>query len=122
MSGITGLYFLDHRPIDPRMLQQMTDTLAHRGPDDADIWHDGPVGRGHRMLWTTPESLHERLPLISDDGQRVLTADARRRALLRVEPYQLQKWQEQEKPDALREGQAGGDCCGECHLRAFVVP
>ena len=77
MSGIIGLYFLDHRPIDSRRLQQMTDTLAHRGPDDAGTWRDGPVGLGHRMLWTTPESLHEHLPLISDGGQRVLTADAR---------------------------------------------
>ena len=55
----------------------MTDSLAHRGPDAAGTWHAGGVGLGHRLLWTTPESRVERLPLASSDGRRVLTADAR---------------------------------------------
>ena len=77
MSGITGMYRVDGRCVDPETLQRMTDLLAHRGSDDANIWHAGPIGLGHRMLWTTPESLHEHLPLISDDGRYALTADAR---------------------------------------------
>jgi asparagine synthase (glutamine-hydrolysing) len=58
-------------------LRRMTDSLAHRGPDAAGTWHAGGVGLGHRLLWTTPESRVERLPLASSDGRRVLTADAR---------------------------------------------
>ncbi len=55
----------------------MSSALAHRGPDRAGLWYSGPVGLAHRMLHTTPEALHERLPLASPEGHFVLTADAR---------------------------------------------
>jgi asparagine synthase (glutamine-hydrolysing) len=77
MSGIAGLYYLDNRPVELTALNQMVDILAHRGPDGANIWRAGSVGLGHRMLWTTPESLHETLPLSNDAGDLVITADAR---------------------------------------------
>ncbi|MBE9213099.1 lasso peptide isopeptide bond-forming cyclase [Plectonema cf. radiosum LEGE 06105] len=77
MSGIVGIYYLDGRPLDRENLTKMVDILAHRGPDGADIWVDGCVGLGHRMLWTTPESLFEKLPLINQRGDLVITADAR---------------------------------------------
>jgi asparagine synthase (glutamine-hydrolysing) len=75
MSGIVGIYCLDDRPVDRQDLEKMVDVLVHRGPDGADIWIDGSVGFGHRMLWTTPESLFEKLPLIKND--LIITADAR---------------------------------------------
>ena len=75
MSGIIGIYYLDGRPVDRRDLQKMVDILAHRGPDGADICVDGSIGFGHQMLWTTPESLTERLPLVKDN--LIITADAR---------------------------------------------
>ena len=77
MSAITGIYLLDGKHIDSSLLNQMVDALAHRGPDGTDTWQAGPVGLGHCMLWTTPESLHEHLPLTSDDGMLTITADAR---------------------------------------------
>lgn len=77
MSGIVGIYYLDGRPVDPADLTRMVDTLTHRGPDGSGTWHDGPVGLGHRMLWTTQESLHERLPLTSANGRYTITTDAR---------------------------------------------
>jgi len=55
----------------------MVDTIAHRGPDGARVWSNGPVGLGHRMLHTTPESLHEQLPFTSRCGNYTITADAR---------------------------------------------
>jgi asparagine synthase (glutamine-hydrolysing) len=55
----------------------MADSLLHRGPDVAGTWSEGPVGVGHRMLWTTPESLREKLPLVEKSGSLVITADAR---------------------------------------------
>jgi len=58
-------------------VERMLASLAHRGPDGAGVWRDGPIGLGHRMLWTTPESLQETLPLASKTGNLVLTADAR---------------------------------------------
>ncbi|KAB8330903.1 lasso peptide isopeptide bond-forming cyclase [Scytonema tolypothrichoides VB-61278] len=77
MSGIMGIYYLDDRPVDRENLGMMVEILAHRGPDDADIWIDGAVGFGHRMLWTTPESLLEKLPLANGTGNLVITSDAR---------------------------------------------
>src|SRR4028119_1901888 len=77
MSAIAGIYYLDSRPVDCADLGRMVDTLAHRGPDGADIWSEESVGLGHRMLWTTPESLLEKLPLVNQKGDLVITADAR---------------------------------------------
>ena len=77
MSAIAGIYFLDGRFVTPADLERMSERLAHRGPDGQAFWHKGPVGLVHRMLWTTPESLHERLPLVDVAGDVVLTADAR---------------------------------------------
>jgi len=77
VSGIVGIYFLDGRPVKRAELQGMVDILAHRGPDGAGVWHQGPVGLGHLMLHTTPESLKEKLPFASRTGNLVITADAR---------------------------------------------
>jgi asparagine synthase (glutamine-hydrolysing) len=77
MSAIVGLFFRDGRPVDRRVLQRMGESVAHRGPDKADAWAEANVGLGHRMLWTTPESLREELPLIDKSGNLVITADAR---------------------------------------------
>jgi len=77
MSGIIGIYYLDGQPVKGESLGRMVDIIAHRGPDGADVWCEGSVGLGHRMLWTTPESLLEKLPLIDQTGNLVITADAR---------------------------------------------
>jgi asparagine synthase (glutamine-hydrolysing) len=77
MSGITGIYNLDGCPVAPALLEQMTQRLAHRGPDGTHTWVEGACGLGHRMLWTTPESLLEKLPSVHERGDFVITADAR---------------------------------------------
>ncbi|MBW4516110.1 MAG: lasso peptide isopeptide bond-forming cyclase [Timaviella obliquedivisa GSE-PSE-MK23-08B] len=75
MSGILGIYNLDNQSVKRQDLTRMADILTHRGRDGSGIWQEGAIGLGHRMLWTTPESLLEQLPLQSDG--LVLTADAR---------------------------------------------
>ncbi|MDJ0795938.1 MAG: lasso peptide isopeptide bond-forming cyclase [Calothrix sp. MO_167.B12] len=78
MSGIVGIYNLDGSPVECEKIGRMVDVLAHRGPDGANVWcDDDSVGFGHRMLWTTPESLLEEFPLIDHTGNLILTADAR---------------------------------------------
>ncbi len=72
-----GVYHLNGRPVCPEALGQMSAMLAHRGPDGAEVWSEGVVGLGHRLLWTTPESLHEHLPLVRRNWELALTADAR---------------------------------------------
>jgi asparagine synthase (glutamine-hydrolysing) len=77
MSAIAGIYYLDDRRVDSANLTKMIDILAHRGPDGSNVWSEGSIGFAHRMLWTTPESLLEKLPSVNQTGDIVLTADAR---------------------------------------------
>lgn len=76
MSAILGIY-QRHTPVDPEHLSKMLDTLSHRGSDGLGTWCQGCIGLGRRLLWTTPESLHEHCPLINSRGDLILTADAR---------------------------------------------
>lgn len=75
MSGILGIYNLDDRSVNRQDLVRMTDVLTHRGTDGSGIWQEGAIGLGHRLLWTTPESLLEQLPM--QRNGLVITADAR---------------------------------------------
>ena len=49
VSGIAGIIHLDGSPIDARILQRMTDAIAHRGQNGAGIWANGSAGLGHRI-------------------------------------------------------------------------
>ena len=75
MSAITGIFIRNGKDVDPELMKKMNEKLSHRGPDGSAIWCDGPMGLGHQMLWTTQESLHEKLPL--EENNLVITADAR---------------------------------------------
>ena len=77
MSGITGIYHPGGAPVDGGDLERMVDVIVHRGPDGYGVWNEGPIGLGHRMLWTTPESRQEKLPLVKESGDLAITADAR---------------------------------------------
>jgi asparagine synthase (glutamine-hydrolysing) len=77
VSAIVGLSNSDGKPVGEVDVSRMLDSLEHRGSDGAGVWSDGFIGLGHRMLWTTPESLHEKQPLLNQSGDVVITADAR---------------------------------------------
>jgi asparagine synthase (glutamine-hydrolysing) len=51
MCGIAGIWHRNSgRPVDTGLLETMTATLRHRGPDDAGILVDGPLGLAHTRL------------------------------------------------------------------------
>jgi asparagine synthase (glutamine-hydrolysing) len=50
MCGIAGFVNNDGRAADRGVLERMTATIAHRGPDGDGFYVDGPVGLGHRRL------------------------------------------------------------------------
>ncbi len=51
MCGICGQFnFGTGAPADPKVLERMTGTIVHRGPDDTGIHVDGPLGLGFRRL------------------------------------------------------------------------
>lgn len=77
MSGIAGIYNTAGLPVERATIARMMAPLAHRGPDGHGIWTTGSVGLGHQQLCTTPESVHEHLPLTHQSGQFTITADAR---------------------------------------------
>ncbi|MCG9889783.1 MAG: lasso peptide isopeptide bond-forming cyclase [Thermosynechococcaceae cyanobacterium MS004] len=77
MSGILGLLYQDGRPVGEAQLSVMLEAIAHRGPDGQGLWCEGSVGLGHQMLWTTPESLQEKLPHWDAALQYAITADVR---------------------------------------------
>jgi len=77
MSGIVGIYNLDGKPVERTDVKRMVATLGRRGPDGSELWCEGAVGLGHTMLWNTPESLHEHLPLVNARGDTTITTDAR---------------------------------------------
>ena len=77
MSGLAGLVHLDGAPVEPGLIEQMTGAMAHRGPDGTKHWVKGSVALGQCMLHTTPESVHEALPLLHTESGCVVLADAR---------------------------------------------
>jgi asparagine synthase (glutamine-hydrolysing) len=77
MSGLFGIFNFDGRPVDPLLMQRMSQALVHRGPDDSGLWLKGNVAMGDRMLRSTPESLAEVQPLEDPSGTLCLVFDGR---------------------------------------------
>lgn len=77
MSGIAGIIHFDGKPVEPGLVEKMTTSMAHRGPDGIRHWVKGSIGLGQCMLRTTPESLEETQPLTNEDASLVLVMDGR---------------------------------------------
>lgn len=69
MCGICGAI---SPTLTPGHFQKITDTLAHRGPDDAGSWREGLVFLGHRRLSIIDLSANGHQPMLSPDGRLVL--------------------------------------------------
>lgn len=50
MCGILGIWNLDGQLVDRCDLDEATDVMRNRGPDDRGIWVDAAIGLGHRRL------------------------------------------------------------------------
>ena len=77
MSGICGIIRLNGKTVKNYEIENMLDSMHNRGNDAVGIYIDDSIGFGHKMLWTTTESLYEEQPLISADSTLILVADAR---------------------------------------------
>lgn len=75
MSGIFGIFNRNGKIVEKESVNTMLEAMSYWDPDERDTWIDGPVALGHTMLWNTPESKHEHLPLFKESY--VLTMDAR---------------------------------------------
>lgn len=68
MSGITGIWNLDGRPLESALLAAMSSRQSHRGPDEAGRWVEGPVGLACQMLRVAPESAAGFQPVVHRSG------------------------------------------------------
>jgi asparagine synthase (glutamine-hydrolysing) len=68
MCGIAGIADLSGRSVSPETLERMRDSIAHRGPDDAGLLCDGPVGIANRRLSILDLSPAGRQPMSNDAG------------------------------------------------------
>lgn len=73
MCGIAGLLNLDGSAVAHKAIERMTEALAHRGPDGEGVWHEGPVGIGHRRLAVIGNSQDGKQPMKSGDNRWVLS-------------------------------------------------
>ncbi len=102
MSSIFGIIQFNQKPLEAETLQKMQQTLNHWNADDTGVWQKGSVGLGHLMLWNTPESLHEKLPLHHTESGCTITADARidnREELFTK--LNIEHWLRKEIPDSI---------------------
>jgi asparagine synthase (glutamine-hydrolysing) len=77
MSAITGLFYRDGRDVDLELIKKINSTLSHRGPNRSAVYCKNNVALGHQMLWTTSESVKEKLPFYEEKSGLIITADAR---------------------------------------------
>ena len=72
MCGINGAIILEPGQfrITPRYIEEMRDTMCHRGPDGGGVWvsDDGQVGLGHRRLSIIDLSDLANQPMSHADG------------------------------------------------------
>jgi asparagine synthase (glutamine-hydrolysing) len=67
MCGIAGYLTSDRPALPASVLEAMTDSIRHRGPDGFGHHHDGPVSLGHRRLSIIDLSSGAQ-PLANEDG------------------------------------------------------
>ncbi|OGN55966.1 MAG: asparagine synthase (glutamine-hydrolyzing) [Chlamydiae bacterium RIFCSPHIGHO2_12_FULL_44_59] len=79
MCGLTGQLIFDGnaRTLQPSLLQAMTDTMKHRGPDGEGIWiaEDGKVGFGFRRLSIVDRSTSADQPMSSGSVHLVFNGE-----------------------------------------------
>lgn len=72
MCGIAGILQLDQQPVSLHLIKQLTQTIAHRGPDDVGYFVENQVGLGHHRLAILDTSALGAQPMMSKDGQWVV--------------------------------------------------
>jgi len=71
MCGLAGFISFESSNLKDSLIR-MINTLAHRGPDDQDIWLEAGVGLAHRRLSILDLSPDGRQPMLSPSGRYVI--------------------------------------------------
>jgi len=75
MSSFYGMFNRDFAMLDPNVLRKMLKDISCWHPDDTGSWSKDYVSLGHGMLWNTPQSILEKLPV--RHTHLILTMDVR---------------------------------------------
>lgn len=69
MCGIVGIYNKNKKPVYRQTLKNMSDKLAHRGPDGEGLYLNAHLGLAHRRLAILDTSPKGNQPMSSKDGK-----------------------------------------------------
>ncbi|HWY12480.1 MAG TPA: asparagine synthase (glutamine-hydrolyzing) [Bacteroidia bacterium] len=69
MCGITGIFNINGTAVSASVLKNMTDKIAHRGPDSEGIFINENIGLGHRRLAILDTSRLGGQPMFSKNGE-----------------------------------------------------
>jgi asparagine synthase (glutamine-hydrolysing) len=71
MCGITGILRINSAAngFDGQLIDRMTDSLAHRGPNDRGVWSDDLISLGSRRLSIIDLSPAGHMPMSNEDGK-----------------------------------------------------
>ncbi len=72
MCGIVGKLNFDGKGVSNELIQNMTNSISYRGPDDYGIWNDNYIALGHRRLSIIDLSKDAHQPMVSDDGNLII--------------------------------------------------
>ncbi len=72
MCGIAGVFNLNGDPVSYRLVADMSEALAHRGPDGEGVYTEENIGLGHRRLSILDVSPKGAQPMSSKDGDWVV--------------------------------------------------
>jgi asparagine synthase (glutamine-hydrolysing) len=72
MCGLAGVLHTDGSEAEIRSMRAMGEAIAHRGPDGAGQYTDGPLGLAHRRLAVLDLTDAGRQPMQTPDGRYVL--------------------------------------------------
>jgi asparagine synthase (glutamine-hydrolysing) len=70
MCGITGILRIspEANGYDSNLIDRMTDSLSHRGPNDRGVWNDDLISLGSRRLSIIDLSRAGHMPMSNEDG------------------------------------------------------
>lgn len=69
MCGITGIFNINGTAVSSAVLKNMTDKIAHRGPDGEGVFIEENIGLGHRRLAILDTSSLGNQPMFSKNGE-----------------------------------------------------
>jgi asparagine synthase (glutamine-hydrolysing) len=72
MCGIAGIFNLNRQPVALRQMQQMAQTIAHRGPDGEGFYVNDNIGFAHRRLAILDTSALGSQPMTSKNDEWVI--------------------------------------------------